>query len=425
MSRSSELYKQACKVMPGGVSSPVRAFQSVGREPLFISSGKGAYIEDADGRRYIDYVMSWGPLMLGHAREEVVSAVTKAVSRGLSFGAPTGAETELAEEIAAATGAEMVRFVNSGTEACMSAVRLARGYTGRDKIVKFEGCYHGHSDGLLVKAGSGCLTGGLPDSAGVPAAYAGETLVARYNDADSVRALFAANAGKIACVIVEPVAANMGVIPPAEGFLEALRAICDREGALLVFDEVITGFRVAYGGAAALYHVTPDLFAFGKIVGGGMPLAAYAGRREIMRFVAPVGKVYQAGTLSGNPAATAAGLATLRILREEKDTLYPALDRKGEKLAAAYRAAGVSVNRVGSLLTPFFAKNAPSCYEEVKKCDLALFSRYFSRMLEAGIYVAPSQFEGMFVSAAHSEEDIAKTCKAAANACEGLAEMIQ
>ncbi len=425
MSRSSKMYKQACKVMPGGVSSPVRAFQSVGREPLFISSGKGAYIEDADGRRYIDYVMSWGPLILGHAREEVVSAVTKAVSRGLSFGAPTGAETELAEEIAAATGAEMVRFVNSGTEACMSAVRLARGYTGRDKIVKFEGCYHGHSDGLLVKAGSGCLTGGLPDSAGVPAAYAGETLVARYNDADSVRALFAANAGKIACVIVEPVAANMGVIPPAEGFLEALRAICDREGALLVFDEVITGFRVAYGGAAALYPGTPDLFAFGKILGRGMPLAAYAGRREIMRFVAPVGKVYQAGTLSGNPAATAAGLATLRILREGKDALDPALDRAGEKLAAAYRAAGVSVNRVGSLLTPFFAKNAPSCYEEVKKCDLALFSRYFSRMLEAGIYVAPSQFEGMFVSAAHSEEDIAKTCKAAANACEGLAEMIQ
>lgn len=418
--KSKKLFDRAKKVLPGGVDSPVRAFRAVGGTPLFVSRGAGDTLEDADGNRYIDYVMSWGPLILGHARKEVVKAVRKAAEKGLSFGAPTGRETRLAEAICGASGAEMARLVNSGTEACMSAIRLARGFTGRDKIVKFEGCYHGHSDGLLVKAGSGCLTGASPDSAGVPAAYAKETLVADYNDIGSVKALFEANKGRIACVIVEPIAANMGVVPPAAGFLQALRDVCSREGALLVFDEVITGFRAAYGGAAALYGVMPDLFAFGKIVGGGMPLAAYAGRREIMECVAPVGKVYQAGTLSGNPVATAAGLKTLEILRKHGGEIYPALEEKGALLEKAYREAGVPVNRVGSLLTPFFSKKAPACYADVQKCDLPAFAKYFSRMLQAGVYVAPSQFEAMFVSAAHTREHIYKTCAAVRCACEGL-----
>lgn len=421
MNESSRLFAEAKKVIPGGVNSPVRAFRAVGRDPLFIAGGYKDVIEDADGNRYIDYVMSWGPLLFGHAKEEIVSAVAETVKRGLSFGAPTGRETALAEEICFATGAEMVRLVNSGTEACMSAIRLARGYTGRDKIIKFEGCYHGHSDGLLVKAGSGCLTGAMPDSAGVPAAYAAQTLVARYNDTESVKALFEANPGEIACVIEEPVAANMGVVPPEEGFLPSLRKLCDRYGALLIFDEVITGFRVAYGGAAERYGVLPDLFAFGKIVGGGMPLAAYAGRREIMRCVAPVGKVYQAGTLSGNPAAVAAGLKMLELIRERKDSIYPLLEEKGADLERAFRAAGVPVNRVGSLLSPFFAKAAPKSYEDVQRCDACAFAAYFSRMLERGVYVAPSPFEAMFVSAEHTKDHIGKTCEAIAQACEGLA----
>ena len=406
-------FERAKRILPGGVDSPVRAFRAVGREPFFVSRAAGSRIYDTNGRGYLDYVMSWGPLILGHAREEAVSAVCSAAQSGLTYGAPTVRETQLAEEIAfAAPYMEMVRLVSSGTEATMSAVRLARGYTGRDKVIKFAGCYHGHSDGLLVKAGSGCMTGAVPDSLGVPAAYANETLVARYNDAASAAALFEANAGEVACVIVEPVAANMGVVPPKEGFLQALRALCTKHGALLIFDEVITGFRIAYGGAADYYGVTPDLACFGKIVGGGMPLAAYGGRREVMALVAPMGGVYQAGTLAGNPVATAAGLTTLRILREEKDALYPALERRGAYLQTAFERAGVPVGRVGSVLTPFFAPRPPENFDEASACDTRAFAAYFGRMLDRGIYVAPSQFEAMFLSAAHGEEELALTAAA-------------
>lgn len=412
MSRSEEYFEQAKRVIPGGVNSPVRAFGAVGRSPLFIQKGKQDWIQDVDGQKYLDYVMSWGPLVLGHARPEVIEAVEQALQNGLTFGAPTQRETELAEEICrAGEYLEQVRLVNSGTEATMSAIRLARGYTGRDKIIKFAGNYHGHSDGLLVKAGSGCLTGASPDSLGVPASYAQETLVARYNDIDSVQELMDANFGKIACVILEPVAANMGVVPPKEGFLQQLRRLCDQDGVLLIFDEVITGFRVAYGGAAQRYGVSPDLAAFGKIVGGGMPLAAYGGKKEIMSLVAPLGGVYQAGTLSGNPIATAAGLATLRILRRDREIIYPALEQKGALLETAFRQAGLPVNRVGSLLSVFFRKEAPSCYEEVCQCNLTAFANYFNEMLNQGNYVAPSQFEAMFVSFAHTQEHLERTCQ--------------
>ena len=412
MNRSEAYFEQAKRVIPGGVNSPVRAFRGMGRSPLFIQKGYQDIIQDVDGKEYLDYVMSWGPLVLGHGRPEVIEAVQKALENGLTFGAPTRRETELAEEICRAGDyLEQVRLVNSGTEATMSAIRLARGYTGRDKIIKFAGNYHGHSDGLLVKAGSGCLTGAFPDSLGVPASYAQQTLVAQYNDIQSVRALFDANQGGIACVILEPVAANMGVVPPKESFLQQLRCLCDQNGALLIFDEVITGFRVAYGGAAQRYGVSPDLAAFGKIVGGGMPLAAYGGRKEIMSLVAPLGGVYQAGTLSGNPIATAAGLATLRILRQEQDTIYPALEEKGARLEQAFRRAGLPVNRVGSLLSAFFRNAAPNNYSEVCECNLNAFSAYFNRMLEQGNYVAPSQFEAMFVSVAHTEEHLEQTCR--------------
>ena len=407
--------------MPGGVNSPVRAFRAVGMTPRFIVRGTGDCIYDADGKEYIDYVMSWGPLLLGHAREEVVKAVKEAAENGLTFGAPTGRETELAEEIQnACPHMEMLRLVNSGTEATMSAIRVARGYTRRDKIIKFEGCYHGHSDGLLVKAGSGCLTGAAPDSAGVPASYAQNTLVAQYNDLRSVENLFQANPGEIACVIVEPVAANMGVVPPKNGFLEGLRELCDRDGALLIFDEVITGFRVAFGGAAELFGVRPDLAAYGKIVGGGMPLAVYGGRRDVMSLIAPLGSVYQAGTLSGNPIATAAGLATLRFLRKNKDNVYAEIEQKAKKLEDAYCKAGIAVNRVGSLLSPFFTKKSPTGFSDVKQCDLQKFAKYFGGMLGRGNYVAPSQFEAMFVSFAHTDEHIGKTCKDIAEACAEL-----
>ncbi len=415
MSESERLFAEAQDILPGGVNSPVRAFGAVHACPRFIVKGKGDTVCDADGNTYTDYVMSWGPLVLGHAREEVVREVCEAAAQGLTYGAPTGRETRLAEEIRrACPHMEMLRLVNSGTEATMSAIRAARGFTGRDKIVKFEGCYHGHSDGLLVKAGSGCLTGASPDSLGVPASYARETLVAQYNDAESVRALFLANRGEIACVIVEPVAANMGVVPPEDGFLQALRDLCDEFGALLIFDEVITGFRVAYGGAAELYGVRPDLAAYGKIVGGGMPLAAYGGRRDVMSLVAPLGGVYQAGTLSGNPVATAAGLATLLILRENKELIYPKIERNAALLEEAYRRAGVPVNRVGSLLSPFFCKSAPRTFADVCSCDREAFARYFNAMLERGEYVAPSQFEAMFVSFAHTSEHIRRTCVAIA-----------
>ena len=415
---NSELFERACRILPGGVDSPVRAFRAVGGTPFFTVRGEGACLVDEEENRYLDYVMSWGPLIFGHAREEIVRAVTDAAKKGLTFGTPTGAEAQLAEEIAdAAPHMEMVRLVSSGTEATMSAVRVARGFTRRDKIVKFAGNYHGHSDGLLVRAGSGCLTGAVPDILGVPASYAENTLVAQYNDLASVQELFDANRGEIACVIVEPVAANMGVVPPEEGFLQGLRKICDREGALLIFDEVITGFRVARGGAAQRYGVTPDLAAYGKIVGGGMPLAAYGGRRDAMSLVAPLGGIYQAGTLSGNPVATAAGLATLRLLREEQNTLYPALEQKGAALEAAFSRAGVSVGRVGSVLTPFFTDRAPKNYSDALSCNTCAYAVYFREMLAAGIYVAPSQFEAMFLSAAHSAQDIARTASAIECAC--------
>lgn len=421
MTQNQRLYEEAVKIMPGGVNSPVRAFRAVGMTPRFIVRGKGDCIYDADGKEYIDYVMSWGPLLLGHAREEVVKEVKEATENGLTFGAPTGRETELAEEIQnACPHMEMLRLVNSGTEATMSAIRVARGYTRRDKIIKFEGCYHGHSDGLLVKAGSGCLTGAAPDSAGVPASYAQNTLVAQYNDLRSVENLFQANPGEIACVIVEPVAANMGVVPPKNGFLEGLRELCDRNGALLIFDEVITGFRVAFGGAAELFGVRPDLAAYGKIVGGGMPLAVYGGRRDVMSLIAPLGSVYQAGTLSGNPVATAAGLATLRFLRKNKDNVYAEIEQKAKKLEDAYCRAGVAVNRVGSLLSPFFTKKSPTGFSDVKQCDLQKFAKYFGGMLGRGNYVAPSQFEAMFVSFAHTDEHIGKTCRDIAEACAEL-----
>ncbi len=418
MTRSDEFFSRAKAVLPGGVNSPVRAFGAVGGHPLFVSRAEGDTLCDVDGKTYTDYVMSWGPLLLGHAHAAVVRAVRRAVERGLSYGAPTGAETLLAEEIrAACPHMEMVRLVNSGTEATMSAIRLARGFTRRDKIIKFAGCYHGHSDGLLVRAGSGCLTGGMPDSLGVPRAYAEQTLVAEYNDAEGVQALFAAHPQEIACIIVEPVAANMGVVLPTEGFLGKLRRLCDEYGSLLIFDEVITGFRVDYGGAANLYGICPDLAAYGKIVGGGMPLAAYGGRADVMSLVAPLGGVYQAGTLSGNPIATAAGLETLRILRERKGELYPSLAEKGARLERAFREAGVAVGRVGSLLSPFFASREPRSYAEVCACDRDAFVAYFRSMLAAGQYVAPSPFEAMFVSDAHTPEHIERTCDAILEAC--------
>ena len=405
--KSEQCFQAAGNILPGGVNSPVRAFRAVGRTPFFVERGKGSRLWDVDGNE------SWGPGILGHAREEVVAAVQKAAANGLTFGVPTAAETELAELIREAMPSmEMLRMVSSGTEAVMSAVRAARGFTGREKIVKFTGCYHGHSDGLLVKAGSGLLTGAVPDSAGVPKGYAENTLLARYNDAESVRALFAANSGKIACVVVEPVAANMGVVPPEENFLQFLRDITEENDALLIFDEVITGFRVSYGGAQKYYGIKPDLTTLGKIVGGGMPLAVYGGRRDIMETIAPLGAVYQAGTLSGNPMAVAAGIATLKILRETP-SVYAELEQKTARIEQAMREKGWAVNRVGSLLSAFFTKGKPvTDYETAQTADTKAYAAYFGHMLENGIYVAPSQFEAMFVSAAHSDADMEKPCAA-------------
>lgn len=411
MTKSEELFYLSERYMPGGVNSPVRAFRAVKRTPVFMQRGKGDKIYDVDGKEYIDYVCSWGPLILGHAREEVIDAVKRAAENGLSFGAPTEREYELASLIAEAVpSVEMLRLVSSGTEAVMSAVRVARGFTGRDKIVKFVGCYHGHSDGLLCRAGSGVLTDSLPDSAGVPKGYVENTLLAEYNDEQSVEELFLSQGERIACVVVEPVAANMGVVPPKEGFLAFLRKITEKYGALLLFDEVITGFRLSYGGAQERYGVTPDLTTFGKIVGGGMPLAAYGGRREIMNCVAPVGGVYQAGTLSGNPVSVAAGVATLKILRDNP-SVYTEIEDKAKKLEASYKKAGISVNRAGSLLSPFMTEEKVERFADVQKSDPERFCRYFSQMLENKIYVAPSQFEAMFVSSAHSDEDIERTCR--------------
>lgn len=412
--RSRELYEEAKKHIPGGVNSPVRAYRAVGRTPRFIASAKGDRITDVDGNEMIDYVCSWGPGILGHAHPRVIQKVKEACDLGLTYGAPTKREVELAQLISELIPSmEVNRLVSSGTEAVMSAIRVARGYTQRDKIIKFRGCYHGHSDGLLVKAGSAALTTSMPDSAGVPADYTKHTLIANYNDRKSVQNLFEANPGEIAAVIVEPVAANMGVVLPDEGFLPFLREITLQYGALLIFDEVITGFRLAPGGAQEYFGVAPDLTTLGKIVGGGMPVGAYGGREDIMRMVSPDGPVYQAGTLSGNPIATAAGLETLTILKEDP-AIYERLDKKTKLLADAVRAAAgsrVSVNQIGSLLGIFFTSGGVHNYEEATGSDVKAYADYFGYMLDHGIYIAPAQFEAMFVSDAHTDEDIEMTCQ--------------
>jgi glutamate-1-semialdehyde 2,1-aminomutase len=418
---SGDLYLRACQVIPGGVNSPVRAFRAVGGDPPFIARAEGAYLYDEDGRSYVDYVLSWGPLILGHRHPAVVEALQGALERGTSFGAATLAEVELAEEIAAALpGVEMVRLVNSGTEATMSAVRLARAYTGRDKILKFEGCYHGHADAFLIAAGSGALTFGVPTSPGVPAAVATDTLVAPFNDLARVEEIFVRHGEEIAAVIVEPVAGNMGVVLPEPGYLEGLREITCRFGSLLIFDEVITGFRVAFEGAQGYFGVIPDLTCLGKIIGGGLPVGAYGGRRKIMEMVAPSGPVYQAGTLSGNPLAVAAGLAVLRVLKDR--TLYDELARRTESLAtglaAAAREAGVPVriNHIGSMLTVFFTGGPVTDYATARRSDTARFAAFFRSMLEQGVYLPPSQFEAWFLSAAHGEEELRRTLEAARKA---------
>lgn len=410
--RSDELFERALKKMPGGVNSPVRAFGSVGRNPLFISRAAGSKIYDEDGNEWIDYVCSWGPEILGHGCPEVIAAVREACGNGLTFGAPTEKEVVLAELIGELMPSmEMVRLVSSGTEAVMSGIRVARGFTKRDKIIKFKGCYHGHSDGLLVKAGSAALTTVVPDSAGVPASYIQHTLIGEYNNEDSVRQLFEQHKEQIACIIVEPVAANMGVVLPKPGFLQFLRDITRENGALLIFDEVITGFRLSLGGAQEYYGIKPDLTTLGKIVGGGMPIGAYGGRKEIMEMVSPLGPVYQAGTLSGNPIATAAGIETLNILKKNPQ-IYTELEKKAQCLAKAYEALdGVRVNQVGSLLCAYFTDNVVTDYESAVSSDLEQYAKYFNQMLEKGIYIAPSQFEAMFVSAAHSHQDITQTCQ--------------
>jgi len=423
--RSKALFDEAQRYLPGGVNSPVRAFKAVGGEPLFISRGNGARIYDEDGNEFIDYVCSWGPLILGHAHPQVVEAIRKALERGTSFGAPTELETVLAKMVCAAMPSmEMVRFVNSGTEATMSAIRLARAATGRDKIVKFAGCYHGHSDGLLAKAGSGMATLGLPSCPGVPASFTSETLVAAYNNWQMVEQLLTKFSGDIAAIIVEPIAANMGVVPPQPGFLEHLRYLTQEASVLLIFDEVITGFRVAYGGAQALYKVTPDLTCLGKIIGGGLPVGAYGGRREIMEMVAPVGSVYQAGTLSGNPVAMTAGIETLNILKESG--LYSQLETRSSLLeqgitqAANKALISIQVPRVGSILTIFFAREPVTDYETACQADTKLYARFFHQMLSQGIYLPPSQFEAAFVSTAHTGANIEATVEAASKAFSSL-----
>ena len=414
-------FDRARALMPGGVSSPVRAFKGVGGSPLFIARGEGPRMWDVDGNSYLDYVGSWGPLIAGHAHPQVVRALQEAVTRGTSYGAPTELEITLAGLVHdALPSVELVRFVNSGTEATMSALRLARAFTSRDKIIKFDGCYHGHSDGLLVKAGSGVATLGLPDSPGVPASYAEHTLVAQYNDAESVAALLEAFPGQVAAVIVEPVAANMGVVAPEPGFLQALRDLTARHGALLVFDEVITGFRVGWSGAQGLFGVTPDLTCLGKVIGGGLPVGAYGGRRDIMELIAPLGPVYQAGTLSGNPLAMTAGIETLRLLQQEGafQRLEVLGKRLAEGLARAASTAGVATfgARVGSVMTTFFTSRPVRDYATARTSDTKRYQTFFWAMLGEGIYLAPSQFEAAFVSLAHTEADIDFTIAVAAHA---------
>ena len=412
--KSDDLFKRAQQLIPGGVNSPVRAFRAMGRAPLFIREAAGAHLTDVDGNSYIDYVGSWGPMILGHAHPVVIEAIRKAVSRGTSYGAPTESEIELAGEITSAfPSLERVRLTSSGTEAAMSAIRLARGFTGRDRIVKFEGCYHGHSDSLLVKAGSGLATFGTPDSAGVPADFARNTIVVPYNDAGALNEIFEEQGSEIACVIIEPVAGNMGCVPPGPGYLEAVREVTSRHGALLIFDEVITGFRLAYGGAQQLFGVKADLTCLGKIIGGGLPVGAFGGRADVMDRIAPLGPVYQAGTLSGNPLAVTAGLAMLKLLRDSKP--YEELERRSAKLERGLRAAaseaGIAstVNRVGSMLTAFFTEGPVTDWPSAKKCDTDRYGRFFRAMLEQGVYLAPSQFECAFVSFAHTEELIERT----------------
>ena len=409
--QSEALFARAQGYIPGGVNSPVRAFGGVGGTPRFIARGEGSHIFDVDGNEYIDYVCSWGPLILGHRPKPVLDAIASVLELGTSFGAPTPREVELAELIIdAVPSIEMVRLVNSGTEACMSALRLARGFTGRDLTVKFEGCYHGHVDSLLVKAGSGIATLSLPDTAGIPKSFSETTIALPFNDLDSVEAAFRKRGNRIAAVIVEPVAGNMGCIPPESGFLEGLRAVTERYGALLIFDEVMTGFRLSRGGAQELYNITPDLTTLGKIVGGGLPIAAYGGRAEIMKHVAPSGPVYQAGTLSGNPVAVSAGIAMLTYLEKNPET-YDTLETLTTELASSV-PPGICVNRVGSMCTFFFQGGPVKNYEEAKRSDTGAFGRFFHHLLERGIYLPPSQFEAAFVSAAHTRRDICHTASA-------------
>lgn len=420
-SKSQSLYSESIKYIPGGVNSPVRAFKSVGGDPLFIQKGHGSRIYDVDGNEYIDYVCSWGPLILGHSHPSVVAALNEQAAKGTSYGAPTELELKMARMITDAFPAmEMVRMVSSGTEATMSAIRLARGYTGRDKIVKYEGCYHGHGDSFLIKAGSGALTLGIPTSPGVPTQTAAMTIIAKYNDPEDIQRIFDREGKNVAAVIIEPVAGNMGVVPPKPGYLESLRDITKRNGALLILDEVITGFRVAYGGAQTLYDIEPDLTCLGKIIGGGMPVGAYGGKREIMEHMAPTGPVYQAGTLSGNPMAMAAGIATLEVLQSEG--VYSTLEEKSARLAAGLRDTAeqtgvqVSFNRVGSMLCTFFTEKEVVDYSAATSADTDRYAMFFREMQEQGIYLAPSQFETAFVSLAHTDEDIERTIEASRSA---------
>ena len=425
---SKKLFEEAQEFIPGGVNSPVRAFKAVGDHPVFIEKAEGSKLYDADGNAYVDYICSWGPMLLGHQPEAVTKAVQEALLKGSTYGAPTAAEVEIAKLIVdAVPSVEMVRMVNSGTEATMSAIRLARGYTKRNKLVKFEGCYHGHADHLLIKAGSGALTFGVPSSPGVPESIASETLSATYNDLDSVKKLFAEYPDQIAAVIVEPVAGNMGLIPPAEGFLEGLREVTAEYGALLIFDEVISGFRASFGGAQKVFNIMPDITCLGKIIGGGLPVGAYGGKKEIMQHVAPVGPVYQAGTLSGNPLAMAAGIATLKELA--KPGVYETIEAKAKKLAEGVQAAAekagvtVSINHSASLLTVFFTGEKVDSYAAAMTSDTAKFKVFFQSMLNQGVYLPPSQFECWFVSLAHTDEDIEKTIAAAEKAFADVAAM--
>jgi glutamate-1-semialdehyde 2,1-aminomutase (EC 5.4.3.8) len=416
MSQSDNLFEQAKTVIPGGVNSPVRAFNGVGGNPIFFTKGEGAYLFDADGKKYIDYVASWGPMILGHANQAVVSAVKETLEKGLGFGAPTEIETTLAKKVCELVPSiELVRMVSSGTEATMSAIRLARGFTGRDKIVKFEGCYHGHSDSLLVKAGSGALTLGVPTSPGVPAALAEHTLTLEYNNIDQVREVLSEVGDEVACIIVEPVAGNMNCIPPVDGFLQGLREVCDAHGVVLIFDEVMTGFRVALGGAQAYYGVKPDLTTLGKVIGGGLPVGAFGGKREIMEYIAPLGPVYQAGTLSGNPMSMSAGLAMLNTLSDDVN-FYQNLSKKVQMLTDGILAQakanniGMTANVVGGMFGLFFTdSDSVTNFNEASTCDVERFKKFYHLMLEEGIYMAPSAYEAGFVSSAHSDEDIQAT----------------